>query len=433
MNNTDISFDPEKNKSLATATDLLIYQTFLANDEQGIDPEGSEALGDRRENWYPRWFEDRGFITSFLDQGRKLSLDSALLSLGQLSEVVWSDFLLSSPRFIKVSMLNPASEKLFAKDLNIKSRDELILTVQKIISKYLNTCLVQWPESDGWIAVLRKEITDNISAGTHPDKFPKWAEVLSKQKTSQCEGESTVFKETLPALLYSLMINNYEPRKVIDLLGDKGLDLPLWNHLNPGRIRVTQDTSTINFDLQCEDYEMTYQKITQAAKNTESKLVANKKVTRTEDLRLENQEEKDKIRNENLDRLINFLQFKNPSIMSDSIQSLKGSGVDGNCQSYFEYMRASCKHLGIFTAELPAEKEITVTNCPAEYTTWQPDLATEEAPEVCAIIKMNSTQHAYKVYFRFALDASSKEAPALTFVRFLGIEKPKDRWGSPIE
>jgi hypothetical protein len=418
LKNTSFTFDPHVNTELATTTDLMTFQSALSGSE--LDPlNGTDASS------FTRWFDEKDYLNFLLRDGSKGRLASALMNLTTKSESIWSNFLPSSPRLIKFSIINPASGASVLETKN-KTREELIYAVQKAISDKLETCSVTWPDNDGWIAVLKKEISDNIAAGTRPKVWVKWTALLRTLEVTTCKiASDSLLTEDLPSLLYSLTLNNLDSKLAMSALED--LEEAKWANIPPARIRFTQDTTTLNFDLQCDDYESAYRKIVTKEYPIKLKTPGNRRATRVYST-YESDElpERIKIRNEALARLVESLNF------TSNGEFAGGGDLPGEkCTIYDNFKRFGCEDRGLFENELSRETDVQITGCANEVTTWLPlPNRPNGSPEVCAMIKMKSTNHSFKVYFY----SSKVSGLTFTFHRFMGVLKERDiRNGEIIE
>lgn len=426
LSGTNFTFDPEKNNDLAMVNDLMIYQTVLSTDT--LEP--TQGADDNLLYWYTRWFDERDFPSYPLNLGKKEYLDEALTSLSEKNELIWSVFLQSSPRSIKFSIVNPAADKLSPPALNPKSRDELIYAFQKSISRILKDCSATQQDSDRMIVALNKEISDSIKAGEHPRSFPIWNSLLKKLDPTKCDAiDEPAFQHEMPSLLYSLTINTYEADTITHWLERLGQPKKKWTHLSAPRIQVSQDNSILNFDLHCDDYESLYKKLEEKRMPRPVLVLGNKKVVRIKHINDEDAFENRKFyRDQGMTYLIKHLSLNEPN---DAEDYRRGFLIPGSkCDRKPNFRNIECTDEEQFEVEFVLEKKIEVTACNSEALSTTVDQNSNLSPEVCAVIKMTSTNHSFKTYFR----TNKKGDLSFTFIRFLGIAKERNAaTGEPIE
>lgn len=431
----DFSFDPFKRTDLLKATDLLIYQSDFSQSSAklntGLTPElFFELHNDRpasnfksdawRGRWIKRWYgTNNGFHSPELQYPQKDAFINLLAGLSKKQEDLWSDFITSGARPIKVTLLNPTFDSKSSGERRLKSKKDLTYTLQRLISTHLKSCDINWGQTDNYISSLNKEINEHVQAGTHPAIFPRWEASIRKLEDEGCKINGSDFMtDYFPALLYSLKVNNYDEEAFAEVLGDLAYDIPSTSSLKPGRVRVSQDNTSLTFDLTCSDFDSVYAQLKRQSEQKE--IVRNKKINHTShedqyaaaavnDLRsLERQISSTKA-------LAKFLSFEDFS--EENWSKFKSQIEGGACQSTSDITTISCPDFISLSNEIYSAKEMTVSAC--DKNAQENDKVAENnfAP-ICVHIDMADSGNRYQIYFTIE-GTSVNYYPEIDFIRLV--------------
>ncbi|MFS4459480.1 hypothetical protein [Bdellovibrio sp. HCB2-146] len=285
LQGSEIIFDPLSNKQLDIASELLLYQTIVARETYNVAYEFA-LIPYTEWTWMDRWFSE-----SLRDPSHNLE---DLLNSAQKSR---SNQLLShsksSPEMISISLENTLSGWQLFSDKKAKTKDELIAEVHRKIRANVNEYCTVGPESiDRAISTLHYEIDTAISAGTYPDKFPKWENALTalwnssnanspKNPHTMCgELNRDLLLKKYPFFLFKVKINNYDENDIKRTLNLSGFYPQMAKPIPRAKLKVQQATSGLEFYLTCKDYNDIFTTHTKRTAKTENPRFVSNKVVR---------------------------------------------------------------------------------------------------------------------------------------------------------
>lgn len=413
-----------ENLALAKATDLFLYQTHASYfGVTGLVPP---------EQWANLWYNSDDLVNFSWNQNITKRFHSLLKDLSREQEVLWTGYFSHSTNPIKVEIVNPTfNKKLNSFDV-LKTEEDLARTIHSKIENAVRECAGGRYEIDSnnraAVVILKKEISDSISEGVYPDNFPKWKSFISnvigkysKGSTNSCKLMKTgIFQNSLPDLLFKLTTRTHSNEDVTLALGLDAFTDDNKDRIPFGRIRVSQGSSTIHFNLKCQDYTDIYSEITnENLKNdTENTIVPNKTVSVTPEIAFSAKRLASTDWSESgkplADAYKNLITSRNAQLPQEILKIQKVADFlkfdQSDYKNLFErfylnqrlrcnhkhpaYFSETCKQFEYFIENLKKETKLKLSPCEFYYD----DSSTMLIEQTCMTVEMASSSNKYKVY-----------------------------------
>lgn len=414
----NFSIIPEKNSIFIEGTDLLLFQSKFK------DASDTSMYGLTVHDWSKWWFDNNGML-SMRKNGHLPDFNKKLLStvtrIGGAADV-WRGHIETPQTPIQVVIQNPLRGPLLERtESKMKSKEDLINTTHEIVKTSIINCgIIQVPGQiyAAAIAKLNSDVDDAIRSGTYPnDGFPNWILSLKKfeqyvktQEQLEADGNQ-ITKETLqkqlcsfsqydqlvnkvPYMLYNLKLNNYSSSEIRTIFQDSGFypkplaEIVPMQSLPLGKVTISQDQTTLTFDLKCKDYSEVYSKIVGPYKGGRVDFSPNSNINAIYGERSQADiDDKYGTSPETLRFLTRYFAVNDPAL-NESYSAFS------KCLNLRRMRDQSCDDYDQFSFELKNESTITADFC-GNHGFRDEDTETFG----CAIIKMNGTQNSYIIRF----------------------------------
>lgn len=411
LENHIFKIDPYKNELFAEASNALALQTTLADDM--ISTLNVTKNNIKQQVHRSEQINSNGLMRDPLSFITKQRSD--------YKTEAWSGNIETPSMPIKIilhnSAHNPKADMLFKK-LELKTREEILKLVHQRIKLALSNCpnvRIPGQHYSAALAVLSSEIKNHISSGAYPSSFEGWSKALKYFETlvktkeelefdfietvdtkTQCEFSTNQNLSVLiPYILYNLEINNMDEDSIRSLLGDDAYNIdrpfafPSIEKVGFPKMTITQDQSTVTYDLKCQNYNgIFFEEITKG-KNLHTKVNWSKESFNFD--YAEYAKKADSVDVDELKKLASMISSADPKILIDD--------CDTEALSVFG---AACKNLLLFSNEVAVERNITFDTCKTlKYRN-------SSYRSSCVLMKMKNSGNTYMM--RYSLDNDDDEA-----------------------
>ncbi|MFS4460880.1 hypothetical protein [Bdellovibrio sp. HCB2-146] len=410
LQSTSFPFDPNKNSSLAAATDLLYFQSQFHDGDNYFEP--------NLDIFYDRWYSNASLLTPRVDISMQNFYNRLPLRVGQES-ILWTGHLRSSPQPITLFLLNSTTDWNQRKQRTALTTEQKLIEINIVLKSEIVICGAKSGEAEGVIALLYKEIKTAIQNGSYPHGFPQWTKALEQisNRNNKCDlPNNEQISREYPAYLYSLHLKtdkNHEAEETLheSLLYKAGSSqaIPL------GKIRLSQGSNSLEFDLRCNDYSTAYAEVV-LQKNKPAAVVRHKVTSLLSeagsDLPAESLN--------NISRFMTLIQSSdeyNRNVVYPAFIKTNTPSSDRPLYPSEQY-RA-------FLTNLSIEKDVTFSRCKQNMTNDYNEQQVKYRDTNCLIATFNKSQHRYMIYFSYELKTDQsqnnayEEVPTLEFVQLI--------------
>jgi hypothetical protein len=423
----NFSFDPKKDKDLALGTDLLIFPPDLY---EKIISTGYFVT--QYPDWFSNYYEDSGLLAENLVYPSLMNYMNSVSQLYKKNEVLWSDYISTPSKPIKLSLLAPTPPLWVER--KFKSREDIVSTIHEELVNILRNCTpANERQINEAIVILNKEIHDSIKAGVLPKEFTRWLEAaralrpwrISFKKDfdlpdNYCNSIKSSIKTDLPTLLLNAHLNNYTEEQLQKYLGEKSFYPYQTMPSRPGTFRVSQGDSNLDFELSCNNFDKVYlnefksKTITTKEHQPLSLKVADIPLKSILDYATSSDEVK-----VDRERLVNTLN--NVHIFARDFKNGEKKILDSfdfSCNYLNAFNLDICQDIKSFLSDFQGGGEVAIEFCSNKEILKLAKAGTSSATESCAIFKIKSSQNTYKLYFSYSNDEfSAPEFESLKLIK----------------
>lgn len=272
---------------LERGTDLLLFASLEEYLDTADEEDPDDIVATGQTAMLKLWLNRRELLGSYENKDYLAILKRNITQLISLKkESLWSARVNSASQVIQMSLLNPGFISANDVEEKLKSREELMTTVNnelksrilKQIKLKANDKHFEFPHyatMTNSISILNNEISRAIKSGRYPEEFPKWNAALKHLKdllkentsTSSLDWSEFEFEQDvslwIPHLLFQIKNNMYEKEafEKLGFLNEAYLEISK-RSLNLGKILIQQGDSSLIFKLTCKDYSTLFSSLT---------------------------------------------------------------------------------------------------------------------------------------------------------------------------